>query len=76
MFLPCGALALQWLLLQSRSPIAQVDLLSEALLLGSLLMGGLLVAPLIETFFGLLTRARLLSISGDDHSQHNDRHRP
>ena len=61
--LPSGALALQWLLLQSRSPIAQVDLLSEALLLGSLLMGGLLVAPLIETFFGLLTRARLLELA-------------
>jgi len=61
--LPCGALALQWLLLQSRSPIAQVDLLSEALLLGGLLMGGLLVAPLIETFFGLLTRARLLELA-------------
>jgi putative nucleotidyltransferase with HDIG domain len=62
-FLPCGALALQWLLLQSRSPVAQVDLLSEALLLGGLLMGGLLVAPLIETFFGLLTRARLLELA-------------
>jgi len=61
--LPSGALALQWLLLQSRSPIAQVDLLSEALLLGGLLMGGLLVAPLIETFFGLLTRARLLELA-------------
>jgi putative nucleotidyltransferase with HDIG domain len=61
--LPSGALALQWLLLQSRSPITQVDLLSEALLLGALLMGGLLVAPLIETFFGLLTRARLLELA-------------
>ena len=61
--LPSGALALQWLLLQNRSPIAQVDLLSEALLLGVLLMGGLLVAPLIETFFGLLTRARLLELA-------------
>ena len=61
--LPSGALALQWLLLQNRSPIAQVDLLSEALLLGGLLMGGLLVAPLIETFFGLLTRARLLELA-------------
>jgi putative nucleotidyltransferase with HDIG domain len=61
--LPSGALALEWLLLQSRSPIAQVDLLSEALLLGGLLMGGLLVAPLIETFFGLLTRARLLELA-------------
>jgi putative nucleotidyltransferase with HDIG domain len=61
--LPCGALTLQWILLQSRSPVAQVDLLSEALLLGGLLMGGLLVAPLIETFFGLLTRARLMELA-------------
>ena len=61
--IPSGSLVLQWLLLQSHSPIAQVDLLSEALLLAGLLMGGLLIAPLIETFFGLLTRARLLELA-------------
>ncbi|MCP9774206.1 HDIG domain-containing metalloprotein [Cyanobium sp. WAJ14-Wanaka] len=60
--LPSGALLVQWLLL-TRSPVAQVDLPSEALLLGALLMGGLLIAPLVETFFGLLTRARLLELA-------------
>lgn len=60
--LPCGALIVQWLLLQ-RSPGAQVDLPSEALVMGGLLMAGLLIAPLVETFFGLLTRARLLELA-------------
>ena len=61
--LPAAGLVLQWLLRQSRSPVPQVDLLSEALLLGGLLMAGLLLAPLVETFFGLVTRARLMELA-------------
>jgi putative nucleotidyltransferase with HDIG domain len=66
--LPGAGLLLQWLLLQwlvrpSLGPVAQVDLLSEALLLGGLLMAGLLLAPLVETFFGLVTRARLMELA-------------
>ena len=61
--LPSGALVVQWLVLQSHSQVAQVDLVSEALLLGALLLAGLLVAPLVETFFGLLTRAQLLELA-------------
>jgi len=39
------------------------DLVNEALLVGGLLLVGLLLAPLVESFFGLLTRARLLELA-------------
>ncbi|MFM1813260.1 MAG: hypothetical protein RLZZ336_2198, partial [Cyanobacteriota bacterium] len=61
--LPSGAVLLQALLLQGRGQLAQVDLLGEAVLLGGLLMAGLLLAPLVEQLFGLLTRSRLLELA-------------
>jgi putative nucleotidyltransferase with HDIG domain len=61
--LPSAAVLLQWLLVQGNGQPGQLDLISEALLLGGLLMGGLLLAPVVETFFGLLTRARLLELA-------------
>ena len=65
--LPGAGLLLQWLLLQwglqGPGAVARVDLVSEALLLGGLLMAGLLLAPLVETFFGLVTRARLMELA-------------
>jgi len=61
--LPGAGLTVQWLLLHSLLRPSQVDLLSEALLLGGLLMAGLLLAPLMETFFGLVTRARLMELA-------------
>jgi putative nucleotidyltransferase with HDIG domain len=39
------------------------DLLGEALLMMALLLGGLLLAPLVESFFGLLTRSRLMELA-------------
>ena len=69
--LPAGALVLQWLCVQlanfagveeGRFPL-NGDLLNESLLVGGLLMAGLLLAPLMESFFGLLTRARLLELA-------------
>jgi putative nucleotidyltransferase with HDIG domain len=39
------------------------DLFSEALLVAGLLLGGLLLAPLVESSFGLLTRARLMELA-------------
>jgi putative nucleotidyltransferase with HDIG domain len=39
------------------------DLVNEALLVGGLLLVGLLLAPLVESSFGLLTRARLLELA-------------
>jgi putative nucleotidyltransferase with HDIG domain len=64
-------LVLQWLCVQlanfvgveeGRFPL-NGDLLNESLLVGGLLMAGLLLAPLMESFFGLLTRARLLELA-------------
>lgn len=69
--LPAGALLLQWLCVQvanfggveeGRFPL-NGDLLNESLLVGGLLMAGLLLAPLMESFFGLLTRARLMELA-------------
>jgi hypothetical protein len=39
------------------------DLMNEAVMVGALLMAGLLLAPLVESFFGLLTRARLMELA-------------
>ena len=68
--LPLGALLLQVPLLHLHrgapagvTMAADADLLGEAVLVGGLLMGGLLLAPLVESFFGLLTRARLMELA-------------
>jgi len=69
--LPAGALMLQWLCVQLASFAGMEggrfprngDLLNESLLVGGLLMAGLLLAPLMESFFGLLTRARLMELA-------------
>jgi putative nucleotidyltransferase with HDIG domain len=72
LLLPVGAVLLQWLLLQvfnlggldaAHGPVSGGDLLQEALLVAGLLMAGLLLAPLVESFFGLLTRARLMELA-------------
>jgi putative nucleotidyltransferase with HDIG domain len=61
--LPAGAVLLQWLLLQGRGLPGQIDLVAEGLMLAGLLMLGLLLAPLVETSFGLVTKARLLELA-------------
>ncbi|MCP9772915.1 HDIG domain-containing protein [Synechococcus sp. Tobar12-5m-g] len=69
--LPSGALVLQWITVQvvalwhgrTRLPPTGTELGAEALLMGGLLMAGLLLGPLVESFFGLLTRARLLELA-------------
>ncbi|MEI7952523.1 MAG: HDIG domain-containing metalloprotein, partial [Synechococcaceae cyanobacterium ELA182] len=72
--LPLGAMLSQGLVMQLGSwiglgPSAQGhwprgnDLFSEALMVGGLLMAGLILAPLVESFFGLLTRARLMELA-------------
>jgi putative nucleotidyltransferase with HDIG domain len=72
--LPLGALICQSLVLQlagwlglgaaadSQMPHGP-DLINEALLVAGLLLAGLLLAPLVESFFGLLTRARLMELA-------------
>ncbi|MFM2122745.1 MAG: hypothetical protein RLZZ589_1182 [Cyanobacteriota bacterium] len=71
LFIPLGALAAEWLLLQWAAAQAEgdgllpigADLPGEALLLGGLLLGVLLISPLLESFFDLLTRTRLLELA-------------
>jgi len=70
LLLPLGALVVQWLLLQlvslrgseTQLPLP-ADLAGEALLVMGLLMVGLLLSPLVESAFDLLTRARLLELA-------------
>ena len=71
LLIPVGALLAEWLLLQlavasgegdGRLPVG-ADLPGEALLLGGLLLGVLLISPLVESFFDLLTRTRLLELA-------------
>ncbi|MCB4394555.1 HDIG domain-containing protein [Synechococcus sp. HB1133] len=74
--LPIGALVGQWLLLQlqpftglrlwgSLNPSLD-ELATDALLLGVLLMFSLLLIPMLEGSFGLLTRARLLELADQE----------
>jgi cyclic-di-AMP phosphodiesterase PgpH len=71
LLIPVGALVAEWLLLQlavasgegdGRLPVG-ADLPGEAVLLGGLLLGVLLISPMVESFFDLLTRARLLELA-------------
>ena len=70
LLLPLAALLLEALVrhlpgwsASTGAPAAAPDLFSEALLVAGLLLGGLLLAPLVESFFGLLTRARLMELA-------------
>jgi cyclic-di-AMP phosphodiesterase PgpH len=71
LLVPVLALAAEWLLLQlavargegnGLLPIG-ADLPGEALLLGGLLLAVLLLSPLLESSFDLLTRSRLLELA-------------
>ncbi|MEB3170176.1 MAG: HDIG domain-containing protein [Synechococcaceae cyanobacterium] len=69
--LPLGAILLKALVLRlwewgsgrSATLPAGGDLLGEALLTMGLLLGGLLLAPLVESSFGLLTKSRLMELA-------------
>ncbi len=72
--LPLGALVVQAGVLQIAATLGlaggaeghlpgTTDLMNEALLVASLLLAGLILAPLVESFFGLLTRARLMELA-------------
>ncbi|MFL0773670.1 MAG: HDIG domain-containing metalloprotein [Prochlorococcus sp.] len=74
--LPLGALLAEWLLLQSPFTDGNTtwgmlatnpgELLSEALLVGLLLMVAILLIPILESSFGLLTRARLMELADQE----------
>lgn len=71
--LPLGALVAQAGVVQLAALLGQAggeghlprhaDLINEALLVAGLLLAGLILAPLVESFFGLLTRARLMELA-------------
>ena len=70
---PLGALLAEWLLLSAGGSGAWGrfapngnELLSEALLMGILLMLAILLIPILETSFGLLTRARLMELADQE----------
>ncbi|MBL6738990.1 MAG: HDIG domain-containing protein [Synechococcus sp. BS301-5m-G54] len=74
--LPIGALLGQWLMLQlqpltgwriwgATNPNLD-ELAAESLLLGILMMLALLLIPVLESSFGLLTRARLLELADQE----------
>jgi cyclic-di-AMP phosphodiesterase PgpH len=71
LLVPMAALAAEWLLVQvavfrsegnGRLPLG-ADLPAEALLLAGLLLAVLLLSPLLESSFDLLTRSRLLELA-------------
>ena len=74
--LPLAALLVEWTLLRSQinagmsawtrlAPNAG-ELASEALLMGILLMVAILLLPILEASFGLLTRARLMELADQE----------
>lgn len=71
LLLPLGAMVLEALVFQlqplaARSfglPLQGGDLLHEAALTAAVLLAGLLLAPLVESSFGLLTRTRLMELA-------------
>jgi putative nucleotidyltransferase with HDIG domain len=71
LLLPAAAALFQALIVQMASLVwsgetrlpRATELMNEAVMVGALLMVGLLLAPLVESFFGLLTRARLMELA-------------
>ena len=74
--LPFSALLLEWILLETEltpsnsawgrlAPNSEI-LITEALVLGAMLMITILILPILENTFGLLTRARLLELADQE----------
>ena len=74
--LPFSALLLEWVLLETEltpsnsawgrlAPNSEI-LITEALVLGAMLMITILILPILENTFGLLTRARLLELADQE----------
>ena len=66
--LPFGALLGEWFFLRGKEvPNSSDDLVYEALIMGGLLMLTILLIPILENTFGLITRARLMELT--DHER-------
>ncbi len=65
--LPFGALLGEWFFLRGRGvPNSSDELVYEALVLGGLLMLSILLIPILETTFGLITKARLMELADQE----------
>ncbi len=65
--MPFGALLSEWFLLRGRGvPNSSDQLLYEAVVMGSLLMMTILLVPIIENTFGLITKARLMELTDQE----------
>ncbi len=65
--LPFGALIFEWFFLRGiERPTSSDDLVYEALVMGALLMLTILLIPILETSFGLITRARLMELADQE----------
>ena len=65
--LPFGGLLCEWFFIRGRDvPNSSDDLVFEALVLGGLLMFAILLIPILETTFGLITKARLMELADQE----------
>ena len=65
--LPFGGLLGEWFFIRGRDvPNSSDDLVFEALVLGGLLMLAILLVPIVETTFGLITKARLMELADQE----------
>ena len=64
--LPFGALLSEWFFLRGGMPNTSDDLVYEAVAMGGMLMIAILLIPILETTFGLITRARLLELADQE----------
>jgi len=65
--LPFGALIGEWFFVRGREiPSSSDELIYEAVVLGSLLMLAILMIPILETTFGLITKARLMELADQE----------
>ena len=65
--LPFGTLLFEWFFLRgTEAPNSSDDLVYEALILASVLMLAILLIPILENTFGLITKARLMELADQE----------
>ncbi len=66
-FLPFGGLLGEWFFLRSKNiPNSSDELVYDAIILGAMLMLTILLIPIVESTFGLITRARLMELADNE----------
>ena len=65
--LPFGGLLGDWFFIRSKNiPNSSDELVYDAIVLGSMLMLTILLIPIVESTFGLITRARLMELADNE----------